>query len=247
MGTDVKTSNGPFPTTQWSLVRVAGNGSGAIGRDALARLLEQYAPALRAHLVRGRGVTPDDAEDLVQSFIADKVLGRDFIRLAQPSRGRFRTFLAVSLDRYAISCGRSERARKRSSHLRVELDERCQSLADRSPGPERALDVSWARQVLRQAIDAMRAGCHAAARPDIWGVFEGRVLCPLLYGDAPVPYGELVGRYGFVSPSQASNVLVTANRMFARALRDVVGAYTAGPDDVEEEIADLRRILAGGG
>jgi hypothetical protein len=107
--------------------------------------------------------------------------------------------------------------------------------------------VSWARQVLADAMNAMQGDCLATGRGDVWGVFEGRVLSPLLRGGEQVAYSELVARYGFVSPSQASNVLVTANRMFVRELRRVVGAYTASDAETEEEIADLRRILAGSG
>jgi hypothetical protein len=76
-------------------------------------------------------------------------------------------------------------------------------------------------------------------------VFEGRVLTPLLHGGEQVPYAELVSRYRFVSPSQASNVLVTANRTFVRELRKVVAGYTSSEAETDEEIADLRRILAG--
>jgi hypothetical protein len=49
-----------------------------------------------------------------------------------------------------------------------------------------------------------------------------------------------------VSPEQASNVLITAKRMFARALRSVVAKY-ADAGDVETEIRDLKSILARSG
>jgi RNA polymerase sigma-70 factor (ECF subfamily) len=163
---------------------------------------------------------------------------------AEPGRGRFRTFLATSLDRYLISRARADAAQKRGGGTsRVALDEGM-AVADRCPAPDQSFDVSWARQVLAQAIDAMRAECTATGRTDIWGVFEGRVLSPVLHGGRQVSYGELVRRNGFVSPSQASNVLVTATRMFARELRKVVGAYASSDREIDEEIADLRRILA---
>ncbi len=44
------------------------------------------------------------------------------------------------------------------------------------------------------------------------------------------------------SPTQASNVLITANRMFGRCLRSVVAEYEHG-GDIEAELADLRQIL----
>jgi hypothetical protein len=62
----------------------------------------------------------------------------------------------------------------------------------------------------------------------------------------PVPLAELVRRFG-VSADQASNLLATAKRMFARNLRQVVGEYAEGDEDVEDEIRTLRGILARAG
>jgi hypothetical protein len=40
---------------------------------------------------------------------------------------------------------------------------------------------------------------------------------------------------------------MTSKRMFIRELRTVVGEYEAEPGRVDEEIADLKRILSKGG
>jgi len=234
-----------YPTTQWSLVRAASSDDEDARRDAVGRLVRRYAPVLQTHLVRDRGLASDQADDVVQSFLADKVLEDGLIGLADPGRGRFRTFLATSLDRYLVSHIRAERAKKRGggmSHVQLNAES---PVVDPTPLPHHAFDVSWARQVLADAVNAMQAECLASGRGDVWGVFEGRVLLPLLHGGEQASYAELVRRYGFISPSQASNVLVTANRMFARELRKVVGAYTLTDAQADEEIADLRRILAG--
>ena len=82
-----------------------------------------------------------------------------------------------------------------------------------------------------------------SGRADVWGVFQCRLLDPSLQGTAPVDYEELVARFGLQSPSQASNVLVTAKRTFARALRSVVGEYALGDDEIDAEIRELREIL----
>jgi RNA polymerase sigma-70 factor (ECF subfamily) len=239
---------GAYPTTQWSLVRAASSPEENARRDAVTQLVRRYVPVLVNHLVRGRNLTADQADDIVQSFLADKVLADGLIGFADPTRGRFRTFLATSLDRYLVSHLRAEHAKKRGGGTaRVELEAGAPVVDRRTPAPDRSFDVCWARQVLADAMNAMQGECLATGRGDVWGVFEGRVLSPLLRGGEQVAYSELVARYGFVSPSQASNVLVTANRMFVRELRRVVGAYTASDAETEEEIADLRRILAGSG
>jgi hypothetical protein len=77
----------------------------------------------------------------------------------------------------------------------------------------------------------------------VWAVFEGRVLEPTLLGMAQRSYAELVSRWGFASPAQASNVLMTATRMFARIIRFVIGRYAKTQDEIEAEVRDLLRVL----
>jgi hypothetical protein len=52
---------GRFPTTHWSLVARAGQDGGDARREALDQLLRRYLPALRAHLIFGRRMPPEDA------------------------------------------------------------------------------------------------------------------------------------------------------------------------------------------
>ena len=95
------------------------------------------------------------------------------------------------------------------------------------------------------AVERMRSECAEKGRSDLWEVFSCRVLEPALE-QAPIPsYEVLVQRFGFQSPSQASNLLITAKRMFHRALADTVRDTVADESQVEEEIRDLKAILAG--
>ena len=85
---------------------------------------------------------------------------------------------------------------------------------------------------------------EASGRQDLWGVFQCRVVGPIMEATPPVDYKQLVERFGFQSPTQASNVLTTAKRMYARALRSAVGQYADGHDAIESEIEELKGILA---
>jgi len=90
----------------------------------------------------------------------------------------------------------------------------------------------------------MKGDCVLYNRPDIWGVFEQRLVTPTYEGTAPVDYAELVRQFQLDSVPQASNVLITAKRMFVRALRAVVAEYEPDERAVESEIAGLQEILA---
>ena len=234
-----------FPTTSWSLVALAGRGGEQNAREALGQLLACYLPALRAHLICSKGLAPDRADDLIQDFVAGKVLERDLIARADRELGKFRTYLLTALDRFLFNRIRDAGARKRAT------SEGAQALGDHandvsSPAePSVAYDLAWARSVLGDVLQRMRTHCASTGRMDVWGVFEARIVTPILQGGAAATYEQLVERFGFRSPSQATNVLATAKRMYARTLRSVVGEYARDDREIDEEIGELREILAG--
>jgi DNA-directed RNA polymerase specialized sigma24 family protein len=238
---------GHFSTTWWSLVRRAADEGVSSHRASLEELLRRYLPALRAHLVALKRLDPHDADDLVQGFAQAKVLEGGLVARADREKGKFRTLLLTALDHYVADQYRRSGARKRRFEREV-------SAVIEPPGaagsPADAFDIEWARATLDEALRRMRAECVAKDRPEIWGVFEHRVLAETLGGPAPLSYHEMVARFGFRSPAQASNVLMTAKRMFARALRSVLADYAAGDGDgVEAELRELYEILGrcGGG
>ena len=105
--------------------------------------------------------------------------------------------------------------------------------------------MAWARQVIDLAAQAMREECVHSGRQDMWDVFDARVLAPALHGAPPVPYDQLVQRFGYRTPDQASNVLITAKRTFQRALREVVAQY-ADDDQIDDEIRELKVLVSCG-
>jgi RNA polymerase sigma-70 factor (ECF subfamily) len=235
----------PFPQTQWTLLGRAGEITSDGQRQALGDLLRRYLPALRTHLLLQRRLPPERADDLLQAFVSRKVLEQRLIRKADRGRGTFRSFLLRSLNNFVNDELRHDRAAGRSPDggPPLDLDEQA-GLGDAgADDPSATFDVAWAREVLSEAVAAMRGECQATRREDIWGVFEGRVLLPSMEGAEPAGYEELIRRFGLASPEQASNVLTTAKRMFARALRSAVAKY-ADAGDVETEIRDLKTILA---
>jgi DNA-directed RNA polymerase specialized sigma24 family protein len=231
-----------FPTTHWSLVAEAGGEAGKSQQSALGRLLNAYMPPLRMYLVYAKRIPLHQADDLLQSFIADQILERRLLQSAEQNRGRFRAFIVTALRNFCVKQRRYEKAKKRQPNKSIPLDEAL-GLADIAASPAEVFDLMWARQVLAQAIDLMRAECQRR-RPQLWRLFEARVLAPALYGKTPISYAQMVADFGFVSPTQAANAVVTANRMFARMLRKVVGRYEKDPEEIEEEIRNLRVMVS---
>jgi len=236
-----------FPTTHWSLIGRVRDAQDSARRDALNQLLTRYWPALKAHLVVKKRIDPNEADDLVQGFIANRVLEHNLMATADAGRGRFRSLLATALDNYVTSQMRMRSAAKREAERAVSLDQEAYEQAAVAAGAlHDAFDVAWAREVLAEILRQMQAECQRSGRPDVWGVFEARVLGPILQGAEPLAYEPLLARFGFRSPTDASNALVTAKRMFGRLLREVVREYAVDEDDVDAEIRELQEILSQG-
>jgi len=232
-----------FPTTRWSQLERVARGDERSSRQSLEWLLGLYLPALRSHLIFRKHMAPEVADDLLQGFVAAKVLDDGLLRQARRERGKFRTFLLTSLDNYIADEMRREDARKRrgSSSLQRSLDPTVEKA--NTAGPAQSFEVKWAQQTLAEALRRMEAECRASGRDDCWGIFEARVMAPTLDQVEPVPYDQLVERYKLRSPAQASNLLITAKRMFTRALHSVISTYTS-EDNVDDEIRELLVVLS---
>jgi RNA polymerase sigma-70 factor (ECF subfamily) len=214
--------------------------------EAMALILRRYASPLRSHLVVRKRIDPDRADDLLQQFIADKVLRLGILKTAQRQKGKFRTFLLMALDRFVLNQIRDQNVAWRAcengwADVADEPD-----VTDTAGEPSDEFDAQWARTVLADALARMREVCRKAGRNVLWDVFNHRVVQPALEGTEPSSYAELAARFSLGSPVDAANAVLTGKRMLARFLREVVGEYARDTAEVDEEIRDLRRIVARG-
>jgi RNA polymerase sigma-70 factor (ECF subfamily) len=238
---------GQFPPTRWTQIEVAARPEYSGQPQALDELLTQYLPALKSYLVAQFHLDPAQAEDVTQSFVLEKVLQRGVLALADRRRGRFRTFLLQVLNNFFLSEQRRAEARRRAPEQGIVSLEELSAEAHEAlaaSGSEQ-FDLAFARQVIDAALRRMREQCTLAKRPDIWGVFEERILKPALEDTEPLAYDLLIARFGFQSPGHASNVLITAKRMYGRTLRSVVAEYALEESAVEAELQELQAIVAG--
>ncbi|MEM7395412.1 MAG: hypothetical protein AAF492_24025, partial [Verrucomicrobiota bacterium] len=195
-----------------------------------------------AHLLAVRKLPDHRADDLIQAFVTDKILKGELIALADRDKGRFRTFLLTAFNRFMIGEIRKEDAMKRSpgqGNL-VELDD-ARDLPLDIGSPSEAFELAWVREVITEALNRVRE----ASKPAYWGIFECRVVNPILNGIPAPPYDDIVNTFGFPSPVKASNALLTTKRMFIRFLREVIGEYVYDDDEIEDELRELKKFLAG--
>jgi hypothetical protein len=220
-----------FPTTHWSLIDKARGSDAFLRADALDALVRAYAPALRAHLVYRRRLAADQADDVLQGFMADRVLHQRFLASADPTKGRFRWFLLRCLENYWLSSIKPG--------LPPIQDDDARARADADP-----FDVVWAQQTLSQALRRMRRECYEHDRQRFWTLFEQRLLQPMLLGTVPPDYERLAVELNFDSAQQAHNALANAKRHFRRVLEDIIAQYVTSEEDVQQEIFDLFKVLS---
>lgn len=180
-----------FATTRWSVVLAAGAGRSKNADRALAELCADYWYPLYVY-VRRRGHEPEDARDLTQAFFA-KLLEKKGLTAADPTRGRFRSFLLTSMKHFLTSEWRRQAAVKRGGDVEVvsidyaDAEQRYRIEPATSLTPEGIYERCWALALLERAVNDLRK--QYANRGDV-EVFDA--LKEYVGSDSErVPYAEL--------------------------------------------------------
>lgn len=213
-----------FPTTRWSLIARASRESAIGSREQLGELLAHYWRPMLIHLLY-KGIGNEAAEDVLQDFMIE-LLDLDLLSVADPEKGRFRSLLLTALDRFLISRLRYEHAAKRSPGALASLDAAGADVLPALPSEAGiAFERAWALDVLAEALARLERECADTGETIRWGIFQERMIVPLL-GNAPESdYSALAARFGLEHGKAAMNLLVTAKRQFARLLREVIREY----------------------
>jgi RNA polymerase sigma factor (sigma-70 family) len=199
---DAETRGGLFATTHWSVVLEAGQPGSPQSAEALEKLCGVYWYPLYVY-ARRRGCGPEDAQDLTQQFFA-RFLEKGSFSLADPARGRFRTFLLKSFQHFlADDWKRAHRAKRGGGRVELPFD------SDTAEGrytvelvetmtPERAFEERWAMTLLEQVLSRMRedygrvgkARLFEALQDFLWGP-DGSVSYAALANDLAMTEGAI--------------------------------------------------------
>ncbi len=231
-----------FDTTQWSMVYEAAHAGSAGADEALAALCRRYWPPL-LEFARRRGYTEGDAQDLTQSFFA-AIIGRNALASADPTRGRFRTFLLSSFVHFMHGERAKSEAAKRGGGERIEdWDDEKSGEVLRGHRPElsahESFDRSWAEHLFGLALERL-AGEYKAADQEGW--FSQLRPFLSLPGDG-VAYAEVASQFG-VKPDSVNVAVHRLRRRLGDLLRAEVRRTVRDPADLEEELRHLVGILA---
>jgi RNA polymerase sigma factor (sigma-70 family) len=231
-----------FEATHWSVVVSAGRQESPQAHQALGKLCQTYWYPLYV-FVRRQGQHPEDAKDLVQGFFA-KVIEKNYVADAEREKGRFRSFLLLTLKRYmANEWDHANREKRGGGKEIISLDAQTTEMRFKTEpademSPEKAYERQWALTLLHQVLDRLSAELHAAGKGR---VFEE--LKVFLNGEKGGSYVEVGARLGM--SESAIKVAVHRLRLRYRELLKLEIANTvSGPDAIKDEINNLFAALS---
>lgn len=231
-----------FQTTQWSLIIEAGQQIGKSENLVLGQLCELYWRPLYL-FARRSGQSSAAAEDAVQGFFA-QILSGQSLKVADRTRGRFRSFLLTSFVNYLRNQHSQAVTLKRGGATRLfSLDVRNaegefvnQPCSMRTP--EEEFDRQWAISVLNSTLNAMRDRYAARDKLELFNAlatYLGSESESATYEET----AQLVNR-------SASAVKVAVHRLrreYREQLRETVAATLQHVTEVDDELSILLTAL----
>lgn len=233
-----------FDTTHWSVVLAAGHHSSPDSDEALSTLCRVYWYPLYAY-VRRRVRDVAEAQDLTQEFFA-RLLEKGLIALAQPERGRFRSFLLTAMKHFLANEWKKARTEKRgggrgcisldfaSGESRYHIEPVDQLT------PERFYDKQWALTLLERVLGRLQDEFRRGGKDKQFELLKVYITAQ----NAPVPYA-VVGHQLGMSETAVSVAVHRLRRRYRDLLRWEIAQTVAGPEDVEDEIRSLFTSLGG--
>ena len=169
-----------------------------------------------------------------------RVMEKNVLGAADPTRGRFRSFLLGAFKNLILTQWRDEHRRKRGGRVaHVPLDPESaesryavESLADTAASPDETYDIHWARALVDGVLARLMAECSAV---------EFAALSPHVTGTrGEVPLSETAAAL-VLSEAAAKSRIHRFRQLWARLIRQEVARTVQNETEVDEE---LRHLLA---
>jgi len=234
-----------FPETRWSVVLKTGDCDEDRAYAALSKLCEDYWYPLYAY-VRKRGYDHAQAQDLTQEFFA-RILEKQQVQKARKEKGKFRSFLLVSMNHFLTNEWRRQNRQKRgggkvSFFSELErADERFSfEVTDSNKTADLLFEEKWALAILQKAVQRLKEEWSQGERKTMY-----ESLKPLLAGDPDSrSYREVAEQIGLTEGA----VKVAVHRMRQR-LRDLLHEEVAqtveDATQIHEELKYFLKVFGG--
>ena len=228
--------NVQFPQTAWTMML-----DPSLRERMRQEISTRYWKPLYFYL-RRKGFDNETAKELTQEFFAEILLGRDLIKHADRTRGKFRTLLLTALNRYVASIRRSKKGPLSEKVANLEIPDK---IPDHIPHePVDAFDYTWAAALLEGVLAELEACCRRDGMEIHWRIFQAKVLEPITNDTVTPSWAEICDKNGIKGHARASNMLVTVKRRFQVILRRQLRQTVESAVEVEGAFQDLLNIFS---
>jgi RNA polymerase sigma factor (sigma-70 family) len=227
-----------FVTTHWSMVLTA-RGESPEAHEALEKLCRNYWWPIYG-FVRRQGHTPEEAQDLTQSFFAF-LLERKGLDTVGPEKGRLRSF---SVRNFLANAHRSAMAGKRG-HGRPALH--LEELVGREHAHLEPLDTltadriyerEWALTLLDQVLGQLAEEYRMAARATLFDRLK-----QLLVGEPDRPSQAQIAQELGMTENAVKQAFHRLRHRYGALLRDEIAETVAKPAEIEDELRHFIAVL----
>jgi RNA polymerase sigma factor (sigma-70 family) len=204
-----------------------------------------YWKPVYKHLRLTWQLSPEDAQDLAQGFFAE-AFEKAWLEKFDPGRARFRTFIRVCVDRYAMNMRQAETRLKRGGGVQIvsldyetaerELPADPLSLTD----PDACFQQEFIRALFDRTLDALRSELLSDGHEAAFVLFERYDLAQ----EEGVSYARLAHELG-VTTTQVTNRLARVRRRFREIALDNLRALTGTDEEFQREARDLFGLEVG--
>ncbi len=233
-----------FQTTHWSMVLLSTQSRTLGSHEALAELCRVYWYPLYG-FIRRRGHNPEEARDLTQGFFLHLLEGKALTRI-DPQKGKFRSFLLASLQKFLASESAREHRLKRGGSVEfVSIDaqdaEGCYQLESVDPlTPEKMFDARWATALLGQAMSRLEE--EYAARGKSSTLETLKAFLDVVNGKEPPPY-EQVAVVLQISIGNVKALIHRLRKQYTSLVREEITRTVSDAADIDGEIHELCQAL----
>jgi RNA polymerase sigma factor (sigma-70 family) len=236
-----------LPATRHSMIAAVRSDDSGVRRGGFETLVAIYWKPVYKYLRVKWHASIEDAQDTTQEFFA-RAMEKRYFDAFEPSKGRFRTFLRVCVDRFMSNERKAAgRLKRGGAHALVPLDfetaegELRQHEVAVPADLEEYFHQEWIRTLLTLAVDDLRAEYESAGKALQFQVFQRYDLEAPAAG-APTTYGAVAQELG-VSVVDVTNYLSAARKAFRRVLLDRLRSICGEGGEFE---AEARQLLRGG-
>ncbi len=230
-----------FATTHWSLVLTA-QGRSPAADEALEKLCRTYWWPLYG-FVRRDGYTPEEAQDLTQSFFA-RLLERRDLETVRQEKGRLRSYLLASIRNFLSKARDRELTIKRGEgRPLISLNDLlARERADQEPAhklsADRIYERRWALTLLEQVLVRLGGEYKAAGKLPLFDRLKD-----LLAGES----GQLSQAEIAIEMRMTENAVKQAfhrlRHRYRQLLYEEIAHTVAAPEDIADELQHLIAVL----